>query len=336
MTDTRDKSDRKYIFGPVPSRRLGLSLGVDLVPLKVCSQDCVYCQIGRTTDSRIKRDDFVPLDEVLAELKRVLPQVPRPDYITMSGSGEPTLNVRLGEIVDGLRLLTDGAVAIITNGTLLSEADVRRDCAKADLVVPSLDAGDEATFQTINRPARGLTLAGLVNGLVAFRHRFSGQMWLEVFLVAGRNDSDEQIEKIGKLIERINPDRVQLNTATRPTADAEVRPVAPERLGEIAALLGERAEVVAGFKARAAQGEESRITAEVVLAMIRRRPVTAEDIAAGLGAHPAEVAKAVGHLLESGAVARTDRDGRAYFEAIGGVDGDGPGRSQPHKEQGEN
>ena len=309
------QADRKYIFGPVPSRRLGLSLGVDLVPLKVCTQDCVYCQVGRTTDSRIGRGDFVPVDEVLAELKLVLPQVPRPDYVTMSGSGEPTLNVRLGEVIDGVRLLTDGAVAIITNGTLLSEADVRRDCAKADLVLPSLDAGDEATFQTINRPARGLTLAGLVNGLVAFRHGFSGQMWLEVFLVAGRNDSDEQVEKIGKLIEQINPDRVHLNTATRPTADAEVRPVAADRLAEIAATLGERAEVVAGFKAHHAPGQ-SRITDRQVLAMIRRRPVTAEDIAAGLGAHPNEVAKAVGHLLESGAIRRTDRGGLVYFEAI--------------------
>jgi len=314
MTDNRD---RKYIFGPVPSRRLGLSLGVDLVPLKVCTQDCVYCQVGRTTDSRVGRGDFVPIDELLAELKGVLPQVPRPDYVTMSGSGEPTLNVRLGECVDGVRLLTDVPVAIITNGTLLSEADVRRDCAKADLVVPSLDAGDEATFQTINRPARGLTLAGLVNGLVAFRHGFSGQMWLEVFLVAGRNDSDEQIEKIGKLIEQISPDRIHLNTATRPTADGDVRPVAADRLAEIAATLGEGAEVVAGFKAHHVPGQ-SRITDRQVLAMIRRRPVTAEDIAAGLAAHPNEVAKAVGHLLESGAIRRTERGGRTYFEATEG------------------
>jgi len=311
------QSDRKYIFGPVPSRRLGLSLGVDLVPLKVCTQDCVYCQVGRTTDNRIERGDFVPIDELLAELTRVLPQVPRPDYVTMSGSGEPTLNVRLGEVIDGVRQITDGAVAIITNGTLLSEADVRRDCAKADLVLPSLDAGDEATFQTINRPAPGLTLTGLVNGLVAFRHGFSGQIWLEVFLVAGRNDSDEQVEKIGKLIEQINPDRVHLNTATRPTADAEVRPVAADRLAEIAATLGEGAEVVAGFKPHHASAR-SRITDRQVLAMIRRRPVTAEDIAIGLAAHPNEVAKAVGYLLESGAIRRTERGGRTYFEAAEG------------------
>ncbi|MBN2583162.1 MAG: radical SAM protein [Planctomycetes bacterium] len=307
-------SDRKYTFGPVPSRRLGLSLGVDLIPRKVCTQDCVYCQVGRTTDCTIERGDFVPADEVVAEIARVLPQVPRPDYITMSGSGEPTLNVRLGEVIDAVRRVTDVPVAVITNGTLMTEADVRHDCAKADLVVPSLDAADEATFQAVNRPARGLTLSGLVNGLAAFRRQFRGQLWLEVFLIAGRNDSDEQVARMKALIERINPDRIDLNTATRPTADADVRPVAAERLAEIAAALGPKAKVVASFKA-ARTTEAMIVNEDQALAMIRRRPVTVEDIAAGLGAHANEVAKVVGHLLESGLVCRNDRGGRTYYEA---------------------
>jgi len=303
-----------YIFGPVPSRRLGLSLGVDLVPRKLCTLDCVYCQVGRTTDKRTERADFVPVADVLAELAETLPRVPRPDYITLSGSGEPTLNARLGEVIDGVRRLTDVPVAILTNGTLLGDPAVRRECAKADLVVPSLDAGDEETFQRVNRPAAGLTLEGLVEGLAALRREFAGQMWLEVFFVAGVNDGDEQVAKIARLIDRIGPDRVQLNTATRPTAEAGVGAVSPERLAEIARQLGPRAEVVAGFAAQRTT-RESEIREDQVLAMIRRRPVTADDIAAGLGAHPNEVAKAVGHLLESGAVVRTERGRQTYFEA---------------------
>jgi len=304
----------KHIFGPVPSRRLGLSLGVDLVPRKLCTLDCVYCQVGRTTDKRTERGDFVPVADVLAELAETLPRVPRPDYITMSGSGEPTLNARLGEVIDAVRRLTDVPVAILTNGTLLVDPAVRHECAKADLVVPSLDAGDEETFQRVNRPAPGLTLEGLVEGIAAFRREFAGQLWLEVFLVAAVNDGDEQVSKIARLIERIGPDRVQLNTATRPTAEVGVGAVSPARLADIARRLGHGAEVVAGFAAQK-RTAETELQQEQVLAMVRRRPVTADDIAAGLGAHRNEVAKAVGHLLESGAVVRTERGGRTYFEA---------------------
>lgn len=308
------ENKRTYIFGPVPSRRLGLSLGVDLIPRKVCTLDCVYCQVGRTTDHRLERGDFVPVAEVLAELQTTLSEVPRPDYITISGSGEPTLNVRLGEVIDGIRRLTDVPVAIITNGTLLWDPAVRRDAAKADLVVPSLDAGDEETYQKINRPTRGLTLENLVEGMAAFRREFTGQLWLEVFLAAGINDSEKQVRKMARLIERINPDRIQLNTATRPTAEADVRPVPPERLAELARLLGSKAEVVADFKSRQAAAA-SAIADDQVLAMIRRRPVTAEDIAAGLAAHPSEVAKALGHLLDARRIVRTERSGQMYYEA---------------------
>lgn len=309
-----DRTEHTHIFGPVPSRRLGLSLGVDLVPRKRCTLDCVYCQVGRTTDQRTRRGDFVPIDDCLAELADTLPRVPRPDYITLSGSGEPTLNSRLGEVIDRIRLLTDVPVAILTNGTLFGDPAVRHEVARADLVVPSLDAGDEETYQRVNRPAPGLTLAALVDGLATFRDEFPGQLWLEVFLIAGVNDADDQVRAIRRHVDRIRPDRVQLNTATRPTAEPGVEPVSPERLARLAAMLGPSAEVVADFTARK-HTAATRVRQEQVLAMIRRRPVTADDIAAGLAAHPNEVAKALGHLLESGQVVRTDRLGRVYFEA---------------------
>jgi len=318
-----ESQGRKYIFGPVASRRLGRSLGVDIVPRKVCTLDCVYCQVGRTTDQRVERGDFVPVEDVIRELRETLAVVPRPDYVTISGSGEPTLNWRLGEIIDAIRAATDVPVAIITNGTLLGQAAVRQDCAKADLVCPSLDAGDEETFRRVNRPAarpagaaaRGITLQALVDGLIEFRNEYRGKFWLEVFLVAGLNDSDEQVEKIRRLVERIRPDRVQLNTATRPTAEPDARAVPPERLAQIAALLGPKAEVITSPPSRRAGPAARLVEAEEILALIRRRPVTAEDIAAGLGAQPTEVAKLLGELLAARRIKRSTRAGQTFYES---------------------
>ena len=310
----QSNSTGKFVFGPVPSRRLGRSLGLDIVPRKVCTLDCVYCQVGRTTDLTVRRGDFVPVAAVLAEVAAAIARGPRPDYVTISGSGEPTLNVRLGEIVAGLRKITDVPVAIITNGTLLGEPDVRRDCAGADLVVPSLDAGDEATYQRINRPTRGLTLAALVDGLAAFRQEFSGQYWLEVFVVAEVNDSPEQVAKMQALVERINPDRVQVNTATRPTADAEVAAVPATRLAEIARELGPKAEVIADFKTQASGGA-AEITDEAVLALVARHPATAEEIAAALGAKLEQVGRTLAALEAAGRITHNHRGGKIYYEA---------------------
>jgi len=152
------KKKEKYIFGPVASRRLGLSLGVDIVPAKVCSLDCIYCQVGRTTKKTVKRREYVPIRKVLAELKARLDKGLRADYITISGSGEPTLNSKIGVLIDRIKKITDIPVAIMTNGTLLYMADVRRDCRKADVVLPSLDAADEETFEKINRPNRNISI----------------------------------------------------------------------------------------------------------------------------------------------------------------------------------
>jgi wyosine [tRNA(Phe)-imidazoG37] synthetase (radical SAM superfamily) len=314
MKDSSTKPGGKYVFGPVPSRRLGRSLGLDIVPRKVCTLDCVYCQVGRTTDLTVRRGDFVPVEAVLAEVKAAIARGPRPDYVTISGSGEPTLNVRLGEIIAGVRKITDVPVAIITNGTLLGEADVRRDCNEADLVVPSLDAGDEATYQKINRPTRGLTLAALVDGLAAFRKEFAGQYWLEVFIVAGVNDSPEQVAKMRGLIDRINPDRVQVNTATRPTADSDVVAIAAARLAEIARELGPKAEVIADFKS-AAPATVAALGDEQVLALLARHPATSEEMAGALGATLEQVARVLAVLEAAERITSSRRGGKIYYEA---------------------
>ena len=208
----------KYVFGPVPSRRLGRSLGVDLVPFKSCSFDCVYCQVGRTTDKTLERREFVPLDDVLAEVERKLAGDVFPDYITMSGSGEPTLYSRLGELIRGIKARAEVPVAVLTNGSLLSDPAVREELLAADLVVPSLDAGGEALYRRVNRPHIDATYEKLVEGLIAFREAYENALWLEVFLLG--SITDDEARALAETASRVNPDRIQLNTVARPPAEA--------------------------------------------------------------------------------------------------------------------
>lgn len=306
---------KKYLFGPVPSRRLGLSLGVDIVPFKVCTLDCVYCQLGRTTEISIERKDFVPIEDVLAELKEKLEEGVKADSITISGSGEPTLNSKLGEFIDGVKKITKIPVTVITNGTLLYRPDVRADCAKADIVVPSLDAGDEPIFQKINRPHRDISIKKLVDGLSAFRKEYSGQIWLEVFFVENVNVDAEHIDKIRQAIERIRPDKIQLNTAVRPTADEGVRIVEMERLKDIAAQLGNNAEVVADFKTSSGDRHIKIIGPENVLSMLKRRPCSINDISGGLGIGRDEAQRHIDYLLKHGEVAGEEKNGVVFFKA---------------------
>ena len=175
--------EKKYFYGPVPSRRLGLSFGVDIVPFKVCTLDCIYCQLGKSTDLTIERSNYGPVEPILAELKETLSKGLKTEFITIAGSGEPTLNLQLGKLIEGIKKITDIPVAILTNGTLFYNEDVRIDCSKADVVIPSLDAGDAETFQKVNRPHRDINIENLIFGLSKFRDEFSGQIWLEVFFV---------------------------------------------------------------------------------------------------------------------------------------------------------
>lgn len=306
--------DKKYLYGPVASRRLGRSMGVDIVSLKVCTLDCVYCQLGRTSKKTVERKDYVPIEAVVAELKTQLEEGLEADFITISGSGEPTLHRRLGELIDGIKKITKIPVAVMTNGTLFYREDVRADCAKADVVLPSLDAGDEAAFQRVNRPHKDITIEKLVGGLSAFRDEFSGQIWLEVFLVEGLNTDIAEIERIKGLIRRIRPDKVQLNTAVRPTAEPGVRRVDVRRLEKIANRIGGGCEVVADFSQRRIRGQiEGK--AEDILSMLKRRPCCLDDICSGLGIHRQEALKCIIELQNRGVIISEAREGKTYFKA---------------------
>jgi len=304
----RDKS--QYVFGPVPSRRLGRSLGVDLVPLKTCTFDCIYCQLGRTTCHTVERKEWAPVEVVLEELKSKLAS--QPDYVTLSGSGEPTLHSRLGEIIEHIQAMTKIPVAVLTNGSLLWQQEVREQVALADVVLPSLDAYDASTFGCINRPHSSLSYDQLIEGLIALRREFQGQYWLEVFLLAGYTATPAAVDRIAAVVERIQPDRVQLNTVARPPAEEFAMRVAPEKLSELAQRFHPPAEVIAEPPARQARPSQ-QIGETAVLDLLRRRPCTAGDVAQGLNVNRLEILKRLESLAARGDIEIVRHENEVFY-----------------------
>jgi len=226
-----------YTYGPVPSRRLGRSLGVSPIPPKTCSYSCVYCQLGKTKHLQVERKSFYAKEDILTEIiKRAM--VSQSDYITFVGDGEPTLCKDLGWLIHQTKAELRLPVAVITNGSLLFLKDVRRDLKEADVVLPTFDAGSEKTFRHINRPHSDIGFNTMVGGLIDFRAEFSGQIWLEVMLVNGLNDSEEELWKIRKTVDLIKPDRVYVVTPIRPPAETWVEPSSPETILKAQQILG--------------------------------------------------------------------------------------------------
>jgi wyosine [tRNA(Phe)-imidazoG37] synthetase (radical SAM superfamily) len=320
MTDKK-----KYLYGPVPSRRLGRSIGIDIVPFKVCTLDCIYCQLGKTTERTVMRKDYGLIDPIVEELKRALAEGLEADFITIAGSGEPTLNLRLGELIEKIKSVTSIAVAVLTNGTLFDRKDVRADCAKADVVMPSLDAGDEETFQKINRPHPSINLEKIICGLCEFRKEFAGKIWLEVLLVNGINTGTEQIERINEAIERISPDKIHLNTAVRPAAEPYVKKMDPDKLQKIAEQLGPKCEVIADFAgtseghlpveftARAGTSYNNQ-RADDVLSMLKRRPCSLNDICAAMKMNPNEAIKYISELQRRKLIHSDNKEGVVFYK----------------------
>lgn len=303
----------KHIFGPVPSRRFGRSLGIDLTPFKTCSLDCVFCQLGRTTGETLERREYVPTDEVTAELDAWYREDGRADFLTLSGSGEPTLHSGFGKVIGFARRRGEIPLLLLTNGTLLHLPEVREGASQANIVKVSLSAWDDASFHHINRPAPGLRFNDLVEGERAFREMYEGQLWMEVFVLWGMNSTPAEISKIAALAKTIGPDRIQLNTAVRPPAESFVSPMATERLEELADLFTPRAEVIAEF--RSDGKPDVQANEATILSMLQRRPCTAEQIADVFGMHVNEVSKYTGKLTRSGAIEPERRRDGVYFVA---------------------
>lgn len=304
-----------YVYGPVPSRRLGRSLGVDLVPFKTCTYDCVYCQLGPTTNRTLRREAYVPTDTVVPQVQeRLAGLAAPPDYITLAGSGEPTLHSDLGRLVSELKRCTGVPVAVLTNGSLLSESAVADALAEADLVVPSLDAGNAALWQYVNRPHPDLSFEKMMTGLAAFTAAFTGKVWLEVMLLSGVTGMESEVRCIADRATGLGLDRVQLNTAVRPAAESFALPVTRERLEDLAGLFNPPADVVADFREPAAQ--EGAATPDDVLDLLFRRPCSAKDVADGLGIRPNEALKLIDELTGAGRAEAVRRDTGVFYKAV--------------------
>jgi len=283
----------RYTFGPVPSRRLGRSLGIDLVPHKTCSYDCLYCQLGCTTHKTVERREWVPMEDVVTEIKEKLGT--RPDYITLSGSGEPTLYNRIAGLIDRIRGITDIPVAVLTNGSLLWRKDVREDIAGADVVIPSLDAGSAFMFSVVNRPHESIGFDQMLDGLIKFKQEYHGAYWLEILLLGGYTALAAEVDRLAACVGKIRPDKVQLNTVTRPPAEDYAASVSPQRMHVLAKQFDPPAEVIADF--RHEDSDAARCSApEDIMTLLRRRPCTAADVSAGLQIHMHEAVKILEQL----------------------------------------
>ncbi len=304
----------RRVFGPVLSRRLGLSLGIDLIPYKTCSYDCVYCECGQTTARTLTRREFFPVEDVMAELREVIAPRPQLDSITLAGSGEPTLSLSLGRVIGFLKdEFPEYTVSVLTNGSLLPEPAVREELLLADRVIPTLTTTSQATFERIHRPRPGLEVGAIIEGMEQFRTEYAGELWLEVFIIPGLNTSPAELADLKDAIERIDPDRVQLNTLDRPSAEGWVRAAPDAELERIGTLLGRPSAGVVRRESPAARAPAAPAEArERVRATLCRRPSTISDLVLTTGMSGGEVAKVLG-LLERAGLVTSERKRRGVF-----------------------
>lgn len=265
----------RYIFGPVPSRRLGASLGVSPIPEKTCNYSCVYCQLGRTTKMINDRRDFFPVEDILAELSERIEDGADFDVVSIVGEGEPTLYSGLGELIAGVKKRTDKPVAVITNGALLSDEALRRELLDADIVLPSMDAFDEASFKEIDRPHGKLKFAEVNRGLIEFSHEYKGQLWLEIMLVDGMNTSDEALSRLAAMARQLRCDRLYINTPVRPPAEDFAGTASHEVIKKAAEMMGG---ISIDMLTSGAFGSDEEDSFEAVISIARRHPMNTFEI----------------------------------------------------------
>jgi wyosine [tRNA(Phe)-imidazoG37] synthetase (radical SAM superfamily) len=315
---SQGRSER-YVYGPVPSRRLGQSLGVDPIPFKTCNYNCVYCQLGRTRPLTNGRRDYIPAQAIAAQLDAALTRLAADalDYITFVGQGEPTLCASLGFLIEHAKRATTTPVAVITNGALCIDPQVRRELAMADTVIPTLDAAEQTMFKRVNRPWPGLRVDEIIEGLAAFRGEFHGQLWMEVMLVKGLNDDEAGLLKLRDALANIAPDRVQINLPVRPPAESWVEIPDDRAVARATAILGEAAEVVLPYEGEfdLSNGADP---AEAVLTIIRRHPMRERRLLETLAGRPtSEVEAVMLKLEESDQARRRVYRGQAFWEYAG-------------------
>lgn len=313
-----NSQEKKYLFGPVASRRLGMSLGIDLVPYKTCSLNCVYCESGATTALTLERKEYVPTEAVIAQLDSLLATSPQIDYLTFSGAGEPTLHSGIGRIIEFVKQkYPDYKMCLLTNASLFGDPQVVKEICDVDLIVPSLDASNESEFNTINRPAHELDFCKFKDELVKFCRKYSSKIWLEIFIVPGINDSDESILRFAEIVKEIAPDKVQLNTLDRPGCVDWIKPSSRENTMRFIKVLEPLVpvEAVGPFKYKSAALQAPVTLEEIdrrIIDMISRRPCTAEDLKVSLGLEPDVLAGHLNVLLGAGKI-QSERLERGEF-----------------------
>jgi wyosine [tRNA(Phe)-imidazoG37] synthetase (radical SAM superfamily) len=306
------------VFGPVPSRRLGQSLGIDTIPLKTCNWNCVYCQLGRSVPLMNRRRDYFLPETILAEIQLALAahQASTIEWITFVGSGEPTLHASLGLLIRQVKTLTDRPVAVITNGSLLYLPEVRQELSAADAVLPTLDAGTPQLYRKINRTHPALTFERLVEGLIAFRQMYRGQLWIEVMLVRGLNDGEQALCDIAGIMRQIEPDQIHINLPARPPAEPWVQPPDDEGLLRATAILGHTAHVVQPIEGTFDLGNENLIDA--IVGIITRHPLREEELRQALAEwSPGQVEAALAELAAGGQAQVIERYGTRFWSAAG-------------------
>jgi len=304
----------RYLYGPVPSRRLGRSLGIDLVPQKICTYDCIYCQIGKTTEKTLSRKEYVPVKEIMEEVERFLKEgTSSIDYLSLAGSGEPTLHSQIRSVIEGIKAITSIPVAVITNGSLLYEEEVRQDLLRADVVLPSLDAVSSEVFMKINRPRPGFSVEKVIEGLVEFRKVYKGQIWLEILFCKDVNDGKEELLRMKKVIDRIQPDRIHINTVVRPPSEKWAVPLNQREMEEIRAFLGEKAEIISEFDRHPPVVSERDIKEEI-LKILKRRPLSLSDLSKGMGITSDELEAYLDPLIQEGKIQSRPFGDSIYYE----------------------
>ncbi len=304
----------RFVYGPVPSRRLGRSLGISPIPLKTCTYDCVYCQLGRTSQQTIVRRDFFAPGEIAQEIRSVLAShADDADYVTFVGEGEPTLCRSLGSLIQVVKKTTELPVAVITNGSLLHRDDVRRDLVQTDVVMPSLDAADVRTFRQINRPHGMLRIADVVTGMIQFRRMFDGLIWVEVMLVRGVNDGEGALLGIRRALEQIEPDRVFVNFPIRPPAEGWAEPPDAEGLVRARAILGEAVFIDQPESGTfGASGGKDPVAA--LLAIVRRHPLRRQQVQETLASLSSDAVESTLRQLErAGKIQKITYRGETYY-----------------------
>lgn len=306
----------KYIFGPVLSRRLGLSLGVDVIPQKTCNLNCVYCESGRTSLASTQRDSFIPVKDIISELKDFLKVKPQIDYITFSGAGEPTLYRDLPEIIGFLKSnYPQYKLALITNSILLALPEIQQELLSLDVVLPSLDAATTAVFHKINRPVIQLEYKDVITGLINFRKIFLGKIWTEVFIIEGINDTTAELSLLKKYLIRIAPDIVQLNTLDRPGTESWVKPASWNRMEEIKTFFAPlNVEIVARELAVKHVDVVQDNFEDQIISTIKRRPCTAQELAVILGLDEVKLEGYLKQLISDKIIIGDNQSGMVFYK----------------------